>query len=189
MDYITGKLAVQPRQPWFQHPFGTFISAIRNAMPQPYAQRIEAAPSAARFRPTTGAIQAPRSQTRTRTPPPEPPLSEYSTPAVPDSAWCSQNFMLGAGMVILQPSTHKFVIVYDSTDEHWFLPRGRKDLGESLEKTALREAYEEVRSYYVSFIVWVIGIMYSQGIRSSFCPSISHRVRPPLLMILRHIFV
>jgi 8-oxo-dGTP pyrophosphatase MutT (NUDIX family) len=60
--------------------------------------------------------------------------------------------MLGAGMVIIQPSTEKFVIIHDNG--HWFLPRGRKDLGESLEKTALREAYEEVCvpcfcSYYV----------------------------------------
>lgn len=52
--------------------------------------------------------------------------------------------MLGAGMVIIQPSSEKFVIVRDSTNGHWFLPKGRKDLGESLESTALREAYEEV---------------------------------------------
>jgi 8-oxo-dGTP pyrophosphatase MutT (NUDIX family) len=52
--------------------------------------------------------------------------------------------MLGAGMVVIQPSTQKVVLVYDREREHWFLPRGRKDVGESLEQTALREAYEEV---------------------------------------------
>jgi 8-oxo-dGTP pyrophosphatase MutT (NUDIX family) len=54
----------------------------------------------------------------------------------------SENFMLGAGAVIIQPSSGKVVIVQDG--DHWFLPKGRKDLGESIEEAALREAYEEV---------------------------------------------
>ena len=54
--------------------------------------------------------------------------------------------MLGAGMVIFQPSTHKVVVVYETEKQYWFLPRGRKDVGESLEQTALREASEEVGS-------------------------------------------
>ena len=52
--------------------------------------------------------------------------------------------MLGAGMVIIQPTTHKIVVVYETEKEYWFLPRGRKDVGESLEQAALREAHEEV---------------------------------------------
>jgi 8-oxo-dGTP pyrophosphatase MutT (NUDIX family) len=51
--------------------------------------------------------------------------------------------MLGAGMVIIQPSTHKIVVIYETEKQYWFLPRGRKDVGESLEQAALREAYEE----------------------------------------------
>jgi 8-oxo-dGTP pyrophosphatase MutT (NUDIX family) len=51
--------------------------------------------------------------------------------------------MLGAGAVIIQPSSGKVVIVQDG--DRWFLPKGRKDLGESIEHAALREAYEEVR--------------------------------------------
>lgn len=54
----------------------------------------------------------------------------------------SENFMLGAGAVIIQPSSEKVVIVQDG--DHWFLPKGRKDLGESIEEAVLREAYEEV---------------------------------------------
>ena len=72
------------------------------------------------------------------------PLGPGSTPAVPDSAWCSDSFMLGAGMVIIQEHTHKIVVVYDSHRKRWFFPRGRKDVGESVEQAALREAYEEV---------------------------------------------
>lgn len=73
-----------------------------------------------------------------------PKLSQWSSPAVPDSGWCSSNILLGAGMVLIQRSTQKIVIIYESARDYWFFPRGRKDLGESLEAAALREAYEEV---------------------------------------------
>ncbi|KAJ7573976.1 NUDIX hydrolase domain-like protein [Mycena floridula] len=78
------------------------------------------------------------------------PLSRFSSPAVPNSGWSSQCFMLGAGMVIFQPSTNRVVLVHDTEYGFWFLPKGRKDLGESLETTALREAYEE-SGYKASF--------------------------------------
>jgi 8-oxo-dGTP pyrophosphatase MutT (NUDIX family) len=51
--------------------------------------------------------------------------------------------MLGAGMVIVQ-NPGKIVVVFEEKKKYWFLPRGRKDRGESLEQTALREGYEEV---------------------------------------------
>lgn len=70
--------------------------------------------------------------------------SPYSTPGpFQTRMFVSENFMLGAGAVIIQPSSGKVVIVQDG--DHWFLPKGRKDLGESIEHAALREAYEEVR--------------------------------------------
>jgi 8-oxo-dGTP pyrophosphatase MutT (NUDIX family) len=71
------------------------------------------------------------------------PLSERSTAAVPDSIFHATDLILGTGVVIIQPSTSKIVLVTDKR-ERWFLPKGRKDKGESLEQTALREAYEEV---------------------------------------------
>lgn len=80
---------------------------------------------------------------RARRPPP-PPLTRYSTTGVADSAWSSLDFILGAGMVIIQENTHKIVVVFETQKKYWFFPRGRKDVGESLEKAALREAYEEV---------------------------------------------
>ena len=76
--------------------------------------------------------------------PPIHPLSERSTAAVPNSIFHATDFVLGAGVVIIQPATAKVVLVTDKR-ERWFLPKGRKDKGESLEQTALREAYEEVR--------------------------------------------
>jgi len=59
--------------------------------------------------------------------------------------------MLGAGMVVIQPSTTKIVLCYETKKNVWFLPKGRKDVGESLEMAALREAYEET-GYRVEFL-------------------------------------
>ena len=78
--------------------------------------------------------------------PPIYPLSDRSTAAVPNSIFHATDFILGAGVVIIQPSTAKIVLVTDNR-ERWFLPKGRKDKGESLEQTALREAYEEVNGH------------------------------------------
>jgi len=95
-----------------------------------------------------------------------PILTAHSTPAQPQALWASRfllcfnsrclvdviisfsDFMLGAGAVIIQPSTSKVCIIEDfpSYAGQYFLPRGRKDVGESLEATALREAFEEVRN-------------------------------------------
>ena len=72
-------------------------------------------------------------------------LSDKSTPAIPDSFFHITEFILGAGIVAIQPSTGKIVVV-ENGEGRWFLPKGRKDVGESLDKTALREGYEEVRS-------------------------------------------
>ena len=54
-------------------------------------------------------------------------------------------------MVILQPSTSRVVIVHETRLNYWFLPKGRKDVGESMEQAALREAYEEVRLDLIFF--------------------------------------
>ncbi|EJD43363.1 hypothetical protein AURDEDRAFT_32946, partial [Auricularia subglabra TFB-10046 SS5] len=53
------------------------------------------------------------------------------------------DFVLGSGCVILQPSTSRIVLIWDHEEKYWMLPRGRKDLGESLQEAALREGYEE----------------------------------------------
>lgn len=66
-------------------------------------------------------------------------------PTVRDSFWYCSDFMIGAGMVVLQPTTGKVLLLYEPRMDYWFFPKGRKDVGESLEQTALREAYEEVR--------------------------------------------
>ncbi|KAG6825601.1 hypothetical protein H0H87_009099, partial [Tephrocybe sp. NHM501043] len=42
------------------------------------------------------------------------PMSSFSFSLLPRSGFSSQNFMLGAGMVVLQPTTHKALLVYDT---------------------------------------------------------------------------
>ena len=44
----------------------------------------------------------------------------------------------------------KVVVLFDTQKKRWFFPRGRKDIGKSLEEAALREAYEEVRMLFLS---------------------------------------
>lgn len=74
-------------------------------------------------------------------------------------------------MVVIQPSTLKVVVLYESKEKHWFLPKGRyvglvvycahfdsplrfrKDIGESLEQAALREAHEEAQYCISSRVV------------------------------------
>ncbi|PBK59555.1 hypothetical protein ARMSODRAFT_857119, partial [Armillaria solidipes] len=51
--------------------------------------------------------------------------------------FASQDFLLGAGMVVLQPSSDKVVVVYDCLTKEYSLPRGGKDIGEPSEQTAL----------------------------------------------------
>lgn len=74
-----------------------------------------------------------------------------STPLIAPSRWASGNFQLAAGCCMLQPSEDesyaKVVVVYDTFRRRWFLPRGRKDVGESLEQAAFREGYEVSACY------------------------------------------
>ncbi|KZV63424.1 hypothetical protein PENSPDRAFT_657313 [Peniophora sp. CONT] len=78
-------------------------------------------------------------------------LSQYSTGVVPESLWYCSDFRLAASLVIIQPSSGRVVLVHDTAKDYWFLPRGRKDVGESLEQAALREGYEE-SGYRATFL-------------------------------------
>jgi hypothetical protein len=39
-------------------------------------------------------------------------FSRFSSPAAEDSLWYSSDILLGAGMVIIQPSTDKVAVIY-----------------------------------------------------------------------------
>lgn len=56
----------------------------------------------------------------------------------------SEDFVLSAGAVLIH-KTHGMVCIIRSGDKRrgWLLPKGRKNVGESLEDTAVREVFEE----------------------------------------------
>ena len=56
--------------------------------------------------------------------------------------WFSQDFVLSAGAVIFN-QTQKMICLLKNPQGEFFLPKGRKNSGESLAHAALREAYEE----------------------------------------------
>lgn len=71
------------------------------------------------------------------------------------SHWPYSNFVLAAGTATFQLSTAKVVLIEDRARRPadkprekwcWFLPRGRKDRGETLEQCAVRETLEEVNN-------------------------------------------
>jgi len=70
----------------------------------------------------------------------------------PTTQYLAGNFVLSAGSILfrrVQPasgtgaSTLEICILHHMTTDEWLLPKGRKDRGEALEQTAIRETYEE----------------------------------------------
>ncbi|KAF2101238.1 hypothetical protein NA57DRAFT_26349, partial [Rhizodiscina lignyota] len=55
----------------------------------------------------------------------------------------SEHTQVAAGVAIFHLKSERVVVCYHSRDEYWFLPKGRKDAGESVERAACREGFEE----------------------------------------------
>lgn len=66
----------------------------------------------------------------------------------------SNNFVISAGCILFRkspvnPNQVQICLLFQPKDltlkrrEKWILPKGRKDLGETIEATAVRETYEE----------------------------------------------
>ncbi|MEM7173663.1 MAG: NUDIX domain-containing protein [Bacteroidota bacterium] len=56
--------------------------------------------------------------------------------------WLSEEFVLSAGAVLFNQSLNKICIIQNGKGA-CFLPKGRKNVGECLAQTAVREVYEE----------------------------------------------
>ncbi|RVD89108.1 uncharacterized protein DFL_000129 [Arthrobotrys flagrans] len=74
------------------------------------------------------------------------PNASYNIPR--DSSLISANaFITGAGAVMFHRKSKRVVLVIDDREEHrplgWFLPKGRRDVGETFEQAAVREGEEE----------------------------------------------
>lgn len=61
----------------------------------------------------------------------------------PTDVLMSNEFVICAGCILLRRwPTLQVCILYQAKEDRYILPKGRKDRGESLEETALRETYE-----------------------------------------------
>jgi NUDIX domain len=104
--------------------------------------------------------------------------SNASTPLIAPSRWASGSFQLAAGCIMIQESTDKVVVVRDEATGRWFLPRGRKDIGETLEQAAFREGYE-VRK----FLCWHLTEAFLRRVDSDrnpclfFCHTDNHKLQ------------
>ncbi|KAL2209137.1 hypothetical protein CC79DRAFT_1396071 [Sarocladium strictum] len=55
----------------------------------------------------------------------------------------SDQFVISCGTVTIDPQRSKVLLIRLRTTDEYFLPKGRKDIGETLEETAKRETFEE----------------------------------------------
>ncbi|KAJ3758771.1 NUDIX hydrolase domain-like protein [Lentinula raphanica] len=65
----------------------------------------------------------------------------------PTRTYLPGQFVVSAGSILFRrgPESRKLQIcvLYHTIKDEWLLPKGRKDCGESIETTAIRETYEE----------------------------------------------
>jgi 8-oxo-dGTP pyrophosphatase MutT (NUDIX family) len=57
----------------------------------------------------------------------------------------AHNFVSASGVAIFHIKSGRVVLCYHTRDKYWFLPKGRRDAGESSTRAAEREGFEEVR--------------------------------------------
>jgi len=73
-----------------------------------------------------------------------------TTPKHPTSSkpvyanYASEKIVQGAGVAIFHIASERVVVCYHTRDQYWFLPKGRRNVGESIEEAACREGFEEV---------------------------------------------
>ncbi len=67
---------------------------------------------------------------------------KVNNPFIERTQFLSKDFVLSAGVVIFNKALNKVCLIKNSKGE-FLLPKGRKNIGETLSQAALREAYEE----------------------------------------------
>lgn len=55
----------------------------------------------------------------------------------------STDFCISCGTITLDPSAHKLLLVFSRPTREFLLPKGRKNIAETLEAAAVRETFEE----------------------------------------------
>lgn len=72
---------------------------------------------------------------------PHPNAAEVSLPTY--AQYDSTHTQIAAGVVIFHVASARAVVCYHTRDHYYFLPKGRKDAGETVERAACREGFEE----------------------------------------------
>ena len=62
----------------------------------------------------------------------------------------SAHLLLGGGVAIFHLATSRVVVIRHSRENYWFLPKGRRDVGEESAAGAEREGFEEVIAFVVT---------------------------------------
>ncbi|KAL0946771.1 hypothetical protein HGRIS_012946 [Hohenbuehelia grisea] len=74
-------------------------------------------------------------------------MAEPGVPWPNTVSYTSNQFLVSAGCLLfrLAPDTHKLQLcaIFHTKQNHWLLPKGRKNCNESIEAAAVRETYEE----------------------------------------------
>lgn len=81
------------------------------------------------------------SSASSRTTTTSPPQTRSSQPI--HAYFPSEHTQLAAGVAIFHIASSRVVLCYHARDRYWFLPKGRKDQGETIEQAACREGFEE----------------------------------------------
>ncbi|KAL6713408.1 hypothetical protein ACLMJK_008873 [Lecanora helva] len=71
--------------------------------------------------------------------------------------WDSSHTTIGAGVAIFHLASSRVVVCYHPEEKYWFLPKGRRDIGEDSGAGAEREGFEESKnaaSTHVTEPVW-----------------------------------
>jgi 8-oxo-dGTP pyrophosphatase MutT (NUDIX family) len=66
-----------------------------------------------------------------------------AAPTFPATQYPSETFIESAGAILFKLSTRQICILHQKKKDLWLLPKGRRDIGEARETTAVREVEEE----------------------------------------------
>lgn len=72
------------------------------------------------------------------------PGSAPSSDAPLTANFDSSHLTIGAGVAIFHLKSSRVVLCWHSVKNYWFLPKGRRDIGEETGTGAEREGFEEV---------------------------------------------
>lgn len=79
-----------------------------------------------------------------------PPVPSSDSPVIAN--FDSSHLTIGAGVAIFHLATSRVILCQHSVKKYWFLPKGRRDVGEDTVCGAEREGFEEVRKLRIGIL-------------------------------------